>query len=381
MKDSCKVSKSTTNHRIDMNKSLDITAAIHHFESVSQFLRDDYSGARELCDVTLRFDDESIPAHWVMLAAYSPAFAEKFRKPNKCFVLEMQPLDKTSVKRVLDYIYFGKVTFRLATLHEDLKAISYFEIVTLQEDVEKRLVELAKGNCVDVLNLVTANLKTIPHSPSTILLISDESVRDIVSILHDTYSTNRLSYEEILSLSTNTVITCLSARIPDFKKVDIINMSLKWIYERHLNDHKACKILQGLTLGSMTYAELVNLRNSLIQTAIPVTIGRCVRLKRRENDTLDIVFTYGESSGYQKPGIKPTITSSFTMNNDPTSGAGTPSTKTSRSPSNKFDDAISESWNVNLDDCNTAMSFNDEDLKRLGIEKSKKMKKKEQEEM
>lgn len=122
-------------------------------------------------------------------------------------------------------------------------------------------------------------------------MISDESVRDIVSILHDTYSTNRLSYEEILSLSTNTVITCLSARIPDFKKVDIINMSLKWIYERHLNDHKACKILQGLTLGSMTYAELVNLRNSLIQTAIPVTIGRCVRLKRRENDTVSLVST------------------------------------------------------------------------------------------
>ena len=124
------------------------------------------------------------------------------------------------------------------------------------------------------------------------LAVSDETVSEIVSTLHELSSTNKIPYEEILKLSTNTIITMLSSRIQDLKKVDIINMSLKWIYERRLSNHRASNILRGLTFGTMTYAELVNFRDSLIQTALPVAVGRCVRLKMGENDTVGTVIQF-----------------------------------------------------------------------------------------
>lgn len=380
MNDFCKVR--TRNLRIDMTNSLEVTGPSHHFESIANFLRTDFSNSRELCDVCLCFENDKIMAHSVMLAAFSSTFAEKFKKSEKCLSVDLKFLKMNSVKKVLDFIYFGKVSFRFATLQDDLEAVAYFGVPPLQEEIEKKLVELARqGKCVDVLNLVTANLKTIPHSPSTMLAVSDETVRDIVSILHEMSNSNRLPYEEVLKLSTNTVITMLSSRISDVQKLDIINMSLKWIYERRLNDHKASNILCGLTFGSMTYAELVHFRNSLIQTAIPVTVGRCVRLRKGENDTLDIAFTYADTSGHQQNSKVSTPSSSFTLVNDQTSLNATSPARSKSQTSNtssshtKFESGYSTSYDYNFDDCSTAMGFTAEDLKRLGLEKKEGEKK------
>lgn len=376
MNDFCKVR--TGNLRDDMTNSLDVTGAAHHFESTARFLRSDYSGLGELCDIRLGFETESLMVHSVMLAAFSSTFSEKIKKGGKCVDVDLKFLKKNSVQKVLDFIYSGKVTFRFETLQDDLEAIAYFGIAPLQEEVEKKLVSLAQGgNCVEVLNMVTCYLKTIPHSPSTMLAVSDETVSSLVSILHKMSSNNKLTYEATLKLSTNTIITILSSRIPDGMKIDIINIALKWIHERRLNDHKASNILCGLTFGSMTYAELVHFRSSLIQTVIPVTVGRCVRLKKGENDSFDIVFTHAEYSCHQKPDSSQTSVSSFTLINDPTSrGVATvPTTLSMRSQRSssshtKFESGHSGSNDYNVDDCNTAMSFTAEDLKRLGFGKS-----------
>ncbi|EFP00200.1 hypothetical protein CRE_18835 [Caenorhabditis remanei] len=382
MNDFCKVR--TRNLRIDMTNCLDVTGSAHHSDPIAQFLRSDFTELRELCDVRLRFEDESIMTHSVILAAFSSTFSEKLKKPQE-FDLDLKFLKKESVKKVLDFMYFGKVKLCFGNLHDDLEAISYFGVSSLQEEVEKKLIVLAKqGKCVDVLNLITANLKAIPHSPSTMLAVSDETVSEIVSTLHELSSTNKIPYEEILKLSTNTIITMLSSRIQDLKKVDIINMSLKWIYERRLSNHRASNILRGLTFGTMTYAELVNFRDSLIQTALPVAVGRCVRLKMGENDTLEIEFTYAESSGYQPPSNKSVITPSVSLSNDPTSLGvvtlpGTLSaeiTNTSSSHTNFETSRKSASFDCNVDDCNTAMSFTAEDLKRLGFDRTRGQNKK-----
>lgn len=144
--------------------------------------------------------------------------------------------------------------------------------------------------------MATATLKTIPHSLSTMLSISDETVSDLVNILYDKFVTNQMAYEDILKLSTNTVITMLSSRISDSKKVEIINMALKWIYERRLSDAKASSILRVVTFGGLTYSQLIAFRDTLIQSAVPVTIGRCVRVKHQEN-LIDFVFMHAENSG------------------------------------------------------------------------------------
>lgn len=379
MNDFCKAR--TRNVRIDMTKCLDVTGTPHHFEPFAQFLRSDYTGHRQFCDVSIsfRFEDESFMTHSVLLAAYSSTFADKFKKPQKCFSVNLKFLDKDSVRKVLDYIYFGKIKLCLETLSNDLEAIAYFEIGLLQEEVEKKLVELAKqGKCVDVLNLVTANMKMISQSPSTMLSVSDEFVRDIVTIFHEMLITNKLPYEETLNLSTNTIITMLSSQIPDKLKVDIINMSVKWICERRLTDLKAAQILRGLTFGSMTYAELVHFRESLIQTILPVTVGRIVRLKWGENDTLYTAFTGIESTREQPISKLSTTSTTLSVNNDPTSFelttlSGNVSQKTNTSTSNTKlqPSGNSSSYEVNIDDCSTAIEFTAKDLKRLGFSDKK----------
>ncbi|CAP35430.2 Protein CBG17888 [Caenorhabditis briggsae] len=149
-------------------------------------------------------------------------------------------------------------------------------------------------------------------------------------------------------------------------KIDVINIALKWIYERRLNDRKASNILCGLTFGSMTYAELVHFRSSLIQTVIPVTVGRCVRLKKGENDSLDIVCTHAEHS-IHTPNPAATSISSFPLNDATSLGVATiPTAATLQSE--------------NFDDCNTAMSFTADDLRRLGFAKMPLTRQKQQDE-
>uniref|UniRef100_A0A1I7TYL3 BTB domain-containing protein n=1 Tax=Caenorhabditis tropicalis TaxID=1561998 RepID=A0A1I7TYL3_9PELO len=365
---------SARNLRIDMKNCLDVTGPTNHFESIAHFLRSDFSNNRELCDVFLQFETEKIKVHSVILASFSSTFSEKIKKQSeaKSSVLDLKFLKKESVQKVLDFIYFGKVSLGFGSLQDDLEAIAYFDIPQLQEEVEKKLIELAKqGKVVDVLNIVTTNMKTIPHSPSTLLSISDETVRDIVSILHEMSTTNRISFHEIKRLNTNTIIVIVSSRVPDTQKLDLINMSLKWIYERRLDDHKASSILGGLTFGSMTYNELVTLRNALIQTAIPVTVGRCVRLKWGENNTLDIVFNYAESSNHQES-VRITCSSTSATKSTCSTASTGPSKLDTSQQSLTSESGYSKPYDCKFDDCNTAISFTAEDLKRLGFEKKNK---------
>ncbi|CAI2354280.1 unnamed protein product [Caenorhabditis sp. 36 PRJEB53466] len=354
-----------------MAASIEIDGSEDHFETVAQVLREDFVGLRELADVQLRFKDGSVPVHSAMLAAFSSNFARKFVGGKRGDV-DLSFLNKESAEKVLDYIYNGRVSLRYGSLQNDLEAIAYFGVSKLQEDVEKIMIGMAKrGKCVDVLNIVTANLKSIPHSPSTMLAASDQTVCDLVGLLHDMFVTNYLPYEEILKLSTNTIVTMLSARIEDDKKVQIINMALKWIYERRLSDRKASNILRALTIGSLTYSQLVQFRNSLIQTAVPVTIGRCVRLKKADDNMFDIVFSYAENSGHQvlhKP-LTPTTHSFSTVLTDPTIRFASPSVPSSSHT--RFEvptSRLSNSSDFGIDDCSTAMSFDSDDLKRLGYE-------------
>ncbi|CAO4378158.1 unnamed protein product [Caenorhabditis nigoni] len=369
-----------------MTNCLDVTGTANHFESTAHFLQSDFSGLRNFCDVRLHFQNEILLVHSSILAAFSSTFLEKLKKSeNGSFDVDLKFLGMNSVKKVLDFIYFGKVTFHFDTLQNDLEAISYFGIGQLQDEVEKKLVMIArKGKCVEVLNLVTTNLKTIPHSPSTMLAVSDETVSDLVSILHDLSTTNQLSYSTLLSISVNSIVTIVSSRIPDSMKIDVINIALKWIYERRLNDRKASNILCGLTFGSMTYAELVHFRSSLIQTVIPVTVGRCVRLKKGDNDSLDIVFTHAEHSSYT-PNPTATSISSFPLNDATSLGVATIPTaaatlRSEKSSSNtKFETSTSKpSSSYNFDDCNTAMSFTTDDLRRLGFAKMPSTRRKQQ---
>ncbi|CAP35475.2 Protein CBG17941 [Caenorhabditis briggsae] len=352
MSDFCNVR--TRNLHNDVTNCLDVTGTANHFESTAHFLQSDFSGLRNFCDVRLHFQNEILLVHSAVLAAFSSTFLEKLKKSeNGSFDVDLKFLDKNSVKKVLDFIYFGKVTFNFDTLQNDLEVISYFGIGQLQDEIEKKLVAIArKGKCVEVLNLVTTNLKTIPHSPSTLLAVSDETVSDLVSILHVLSSTNQLSYSNLLSISVNSIVTIVSSRIPDSMKIDVINIALKWIYERRLNDRKASNILCGLTFGSMTYAELVHFRSSLIQTVIPVT--------------LDIVCTHAEHS-IHTPNPAATSISSFPLNDATSLGVATiPTAATLQSE--------------NFDDCNTAMSFTADDLRRLGFAKMPLTRQKQQDE-
>ncbi|UMM33518.1 hypothetical protein L5515_006967 [Caenorhabditis briggsae] len=385
MSDFCNVR--TRNLHNDVTNCLDVTGTAKHFESTAHFLQSDFSGLRNFCDVRLHFQNEILLVHSAVLAAFSSTFLEKLKKSeNGSFDVDLKFLDKNSVKKVLDFIYFGKVTFNFDTLQNDLEVISYFGIGQLQDEIEKKLVAIArKGKCVEVLNLVTTNLKTIPHSPSTLLAVSDETVSDLVSILHVLSSTNQLSYSTLLSISVNSIVTIVSSRIPDSMKIDVINIALKWIYERRLNDRKASNILCGLTFGSMTYAELVHFRSSLIQTVIPVTVGRCVRLKKGENDSLDIVCTHAEHSMHT-PNSAATSISSFPLNDATSLGVATiPTAATLQSEKSsshtKFESSSSKpSSSYNFDDCNTAMSFTADDLRRLGFAKMPLTRQKQQDE-
>lgn len=83
-----------------------------HFETVTHFLREDYTGLHELCDVNLRFNTDILPVHSVVLSANSTTLARKFRLANKCYDVDLSFLSKESVERILEYLYTGSVSTR-----------------------------------------------------------------------------------------------------------------------------------------------------------------------------------------------------------------------------------------------------------------------------
>jgi len=105
----------------------------HSFSGSFKELRHD----KELFDVTLACEDETIEAHKVILAACSPFFRRIFRKTKQShpFIYLKGVLD-TDLAALMDYIYTGQTQVRADDVHRFLKTAQELTIKGLVEENE-----------------------------------------------------------------------------------------------------------------------------------------------------------------------------------------------------------------------------------------------------
>ncbi len=110
-----------------------------------------------LCDIELKAEHQTIPAHKGVLAAATPYFEAMFTgrfDETKAHVVEIKDVTFTGLKNVVQYIYATRIKITTENITDILPAAHLLQMTDLvQECKEWMSAELSDNNCFDFLRL------------------------------------------------------------------------------------------------------------------------------------------------------------------------------------------------------------------------------------
>ena len=110
-----------------------------------------------LCDVELKAEHQTIPAHKAVLAAATPYFAAMFTgkfKETRSRVVTVKDVTFTGLENVIKSIYTTKIDINAENIEDILPAAHLLQMNdTVEECIEWMMQKITKNNCFDFLRL------------------------------------------------------------------------------------------------------------------------------------------------------------------------------------------------------------------------------------
>lgn len=135
-----------------------ICAKSYHTEELFKSLKLTFE-KKQFTDIIIRTSDQKeFPAHKMILASRSPVFETMFSNPefieNKENLVWIKDIDSKIMKQLLDYIYYGDISFNDETAFKLILPAHKYSIKPLIEICERIMLnKLEKESAVELLNI------------------------------------------------------------------------------------------------------------------------------------------------------------------------------------------------------------------------------------
>ncbi|EYB96209.1 hypothetical protein Y032_0152g2864 [Ancylostoma ceylanicum] len=155
-----------------------------------------------LCDICLVAGEEKIPAHKVVLAAFSPYFEAMFRSgmlEAKDSQVNMKNIDAATLRNLVGYAYGQNITVTKQNLQDVIVAANFLQLEELSKKCEKFLFEKQtdEDNALSILKVLTT-------LSSSIAARAEQYVKNTFSAIAQTDGFLNLSYEDVKKLLSAT---------------------------------------------------------------------------------------------------------------------------------------------------------------------------------
>ncbi|KAG8144682.1 hypothetical protein E2320_013143 [Naja naja] len=243
-----------------------------------------------LCDVTLvpGDGDEVFPVHRAMMASASDYFKAMFTggmKEQDLMCIKLHGVNKTGLKKIIDFIYTAKLSLNMDNLQDTLEAASFLQILPVLDFCKVFLISgVSLENCVEVGRIAnTYNLTEVDKYVNNFIL------KNFPALL-STGEFVKLPFERLaFVLSSNSLKHCT--------ELELFKAACRWLRYEEPRMECAAKLMKNIRFPLMTPQDLIN----YVQT---------VDFMRTDNTCVNLLL---EASNYQMmPYMQPVMQSERT---------------------------------------------------------------------
>ncbi len=213
-----------------------------------------------MCDVELKAEQQTIPAHKNVLAGSTPYFEAMFTgqfEEKNARIVEVKGVSFIGLKSVVDYIYTAKIKINAKNIEDILPAAHLLQIEDLVKECKKWMSEkITKNNCFTFLRLAEKySIETVEHA------ITEFVLKNFVAV-SETKSFTEISKQALCRyLSSDFLKT-------NMEEYAVFKAAKKWITKNKVTDN------------AIVFNIMKNVRFALIP---PITLSEQVST----NDVID----------------------------------------------------------------------------------------------
>ncbi len=195
-----------------------------------------------LCDIQLKAEQQTIPAHKGVLAAATPYFEAMFTgnfDETKAHVVEIKDVTFTGLKNVVQSIYTDKIDINAENVADILPAAHLLQMADIVKDCQSWMKKrITKNNCFDFLRLAEKyNIESVEAAVMDFILKNFSVVSDMDSFME-------ISQQALCRYLSSDVLKS------EMNEYSVYKATKKWILKNNIKDVALiCEIMSNIRFG------------------------------------------------------------------------------------------------------------------------------------
>ncbi|CAD6191642.1 unnamed protein product [Caenorhabditis auriculariae] len=264
---------------INSKAKVPLCGAPHHLERVAELFRSqrechDFS----TCDLRIELNNGFELLHSAVAGAHSFTFSKIFsrnRPPHAPY--DMRRFNGRSVRKVVDWMYFGELPMSEERLRDDLAVVSHLRMPFLHRQMEQHLKKLADvGDVFFALNVAS----------SENAVVTTDTMSHLGHALHEILPS--ITKHEIRRLEPNAAVGVAALMLPTEKKLALINLLIRWIGLVNPERDVIRTVVNSITIKDARFDALSAFRRTLLQFLLNQGTSKRTAVMLDEKEELSI---------------------------------------------------------------------------------------------